>query len=201
MPTSTWKNISTFVEIVRTVQPHSFLDIGIGFGRWGMLVREFTDVWEARCNIDEWTTRIEGIEIYEPYISLHQKAIYNKIHIGDARTLVPTLGPYDLIMAGDVLEHMPKEDAINLINTSKNLANIAFVTSIPLGEDWIRKSYNKNQYEAHVSSWEENELISLGASWKNVTTVPDGRRIGLFCFLSEQYKASHPRCPFGMEEI
>lgn len=45
MPTSTWKNISTFIEIIRSVQPRSFLDIGIGFGRWGLLVREYTDVW------------------------------------------------------------------------------------------------------------------------------------------------------------
>ena len=44
MPSSTWHNIETFVEIIRELKPASFLDIGVGNGKWGFLVREYTDV-------------------------------------------------------------------------------------------------------------------------------------------------------------
>ncbi len=59
--------------------PMSVLDIGIGFGIFGFLAREYTDVRLGRYF--NWKTRIDGIEIFEKYITHLQREIYNNIYI------------------------------------------------------------------------------------------------------------------------
>ena len=61
MGTSNWQNISYCVGVLRRLKPASVLDVGTGFGRWGVLCREFLDVWEGREARSLWQTRIEGI--------------------------------------------------------------------------------------------------------------------------------------------
>lgn len=64
MGTSNWQNLSYCVELIRQADPSSILDIGVGFGRWGMLCREFLDVWQGRVFREQWQTRIEGSKFF-----------------------------------------------------------------------------------------------------------------------------------------
>ena len=41
MGTSNWQNLSFCVDLIRYVSPKSVLDVGVGFGRWGMICREY----------------------------------------------------------------------------------------------------------------------------------------------------------------
>lgn len=41
MGTSNWQNISYNIDLVKRLDPQSVLDIGAGFGRWGILFRSF----------------------------------------------------------------------------------------------------------------------------------------------------------------
>jgi hypothetical protein len=184
MPSSTWHNIEMFVEIIRELRPASFLDVGVGNGKWGFLVREYTDVWDGHFLRAQWNCKIEGVEIYEPYIveNTHQRAIYNQIHIGDVTSIVDTLGSFDVIYAGDVLEHIEKEASVKLVRRLSAMANMALVCSIPLGDEWLGKRGYDNSHEDHVSSWDVQELKALGFSYYNVTPDPanETRRIGFF---------------------
>src|SRR3712207_6933182 len=56
---------------------------GIGFGLWGCLLRQYLDVWAGRIQRDQWTTRIDGIEIDPKRIQPHAQHLYNEIIIGD----------------------------------------------------------------------------------------------------------------------
>jgi len=47
MPTSNWQNISYNIDLIRKIKPQSILDVGVGFGRWGILLREFLELWEG----------------------------------------------------------------------------------------------------------------------------------------------------------
>jgi hypothetical protein len=192
MPSSTWHNIETFVEIIRELQPASFLDIGVGNGKWGFLVREYVDVWNGRFLQSQWSCIIDGVEIYEPYINQnsHQRAIYNNIHIGDATHIVNQLGQYDVIYAGDVLEHIEKVASIGLVRQQTGMAKKALICSIPLGVEWLGKRNYENRHEDHASSWEIGELKNLGFTFFNVTADPanETRRIGFFVHTSSDLK-------------
>lgn len=192
MPSSTWHNIETFVEIIRKLQPASFLDVGVGNGKWGFLVREYTDVWDGHFVRSQWKCNIEGIEIYEPYISenTHQREIYDRIHIGDATSVINLLGTFDVIYAGDVLEHIEKDESVKLVRQLIAKTQKALICSIPLGTEWLGKRGYENGYEDHISSWQLQELTGLGFRYYNVTVDPanEKRSIGFFVHTCDDLK-------------
>lgn len=189
MPTSTWRGIEAFVESVRISESQSFLDVGVGNGKWGFLFREYADVWNGRFVRESWTSVVDGIEIYPPYISEHQRAIYSNIHIGDACDIVPTLGEYDMVYAGDVIEHIEKGSAVTLIRSCCQRARKLVLLSIPIGREWLGPRPWDNKHEDHVSSWEAAELSELGFKWQRLDLAPDGRRrIGLFALTKGDLK-------------
>jgi hypothetical protein len=136
-----------------STNPESVLDVGIGFGRWGFLCREMLDVFAGRVRKDQWRARIEGVEIFEAYLQDHQRYIYDKIHIGDAKVVVPTLGEYGVVIIGDMLEHLNKDDAWGLFRSAMDRARIGLILNIPIGEGWLRGDVSENKYEDHLSWW------------------------------------------------
>ncbi len=182
MGTSNWQNIPYCVEILMKIAPKSVLDVGVGFGRWGMIVREFCDVWFQRVFRDQWAVRLEGIEAFARSITDYHRVFYNQIHLGDAAELVGKLpGPWDVTIYGDVLEHFTKKTAVRLIETS--LANSAYVLlNIPLGEEHPQEDAYGNEYERHRSSWEAEEFNAYPLVRKAFFHDYCGRRFGTFCF-------------------
>jgi len=68
MSTSNWQNISYNIDLVKKLNPKSILDIGVGFGRWGILFREFLEVWGSNNYSGDWERVIDGVEIFPDYI-------------------------------------------------------------------------------------------------------------------------------------
>ena len=66
MPTSVPYGVPIIAGAARQLRPKSVLDVGIGFGKYGMLFREYLDIWDMECVADydpaAWKTRIDGIE-------------------------------------------------------------------------------------------------------------------------------------------
>jgi hypothetical protein len=54
MGTSDAANIPFVVSELQRLQPQSILDVGMGFGKWGVLAREYLDVWGGRCRPADW---------------------------------------------------------------------------------------------------------------------------------------------------
>jgi predicted TPR repeat methyltransferase len=91
-------------------RPSAVLDAGIGFGLWGALLRQYLDVWSGRILPADWTTRIDGMELDERRVLPHARHLYTEILVGDIRELVPCRAErqrYDVILFGDVIEHLP----------------------------------------------------------------------------------------------
>lgn len=84
MGTSNWQHIPFCVEVLMRIEPRRVLDVGVGFGRWGIIVREFCDVWFGRVLPEQWSVYVEGIEAFAPSISSYHSSFYNKIWVGDA---------------------------------------------------------------------------------------------------------------------
>ena len=138
--------------------PTSILDIGIGFGKFGFLAREYTDVFHSRYF--DWETRIDGIEIFEKYITQLQQEIYDHIYIGNAIDILPTLGCYDMIICSDVLEHLSEQDGTILLDLIKNQSKFAMITT-PVTVLHQEAQYN-NEHEKHISAWSKETLSNWG---------------------------------------
>src|SRR5438034_9836900 len=114
MPSSRPNTIPTVIHLVRQLQPKSVLDVGIGFGKWGHLFREYTDINEAERNPARyqrrnWRVKIDGIEGHAAYLTRMHRSLYNDIHVGHACILMKQVPPYDLIFRCDVIEHLEQD--------------------------------------------------------------------------------------------
>lgn len=163
MPSSLHYHIADVLSIIGRLQPASFLDVGCGFGRWGFLVREHLDVLHERYSRESWSARIDAVEVFEPYICGHHRYLYDNIYIGRIEELLPTLGVYDVILAGEILEHIEKSASLATLAQLRDKARKALIVSVPLGHDWPQGEVLGNPAEAHVSTWTAEELNRLGA--------------------------------------
>lgn len=140
------------------IQPKRVVDIGVGFGRWGMILREFGEVWFNRVLPHEWEVEIEGIEAFEGSIVDYHRQFYNRIHLGDALEVLPDLdGNWSLAILGDVLEHFYKSDGERLLADLVERSDYVMV-NLPLGEDWPQEDMYENPYEEHKAVWELSDF-------------------------------------------
>lgn len=90
---------------------------------------------------------IDGVEIYYPNIVDHKLAIkYTNIYNEDIKNFKYGYNYYDLIIFGDVLEHMTIEDAQYVLNYAiprcKN-----FIVAVPY---CYKQKANENKWEEHI---------------------------------------------------
>ncbi len=161
MPTSVPYCIPTIAGVARQIRPASVLDVGIGFGKYGVLFREYLEIWEMR-NVGDydrsrWKTRIDGIEATAEYLTPLHEYIYDKIHIGDVRTIIDSLGRYDVVIMGDVLEHFDKETGTQLLDALYAHTNKCLLLTFP-ENCAINHDVLENPFESHRSSWNRKEF-------------------------------------------
>lgn len=115
MPPSHFYQLNEIMELIVLTKPNRILDVGLGFGKYGFLCREYLDLLDGRQKINDWRRQIDGIEIFNAYITPLQEQIYNHIYIGNALDILPALKePYDLILLIDVIEHFDRPDGERL---------------------------------------------------------------------------------------
>jgi hypothetical protein len=156
--TSNWQNISYNIELVRKLNPKSVLDVGVGFGRWGILFREFLEIWDNSNYDGNWERVIDGVEIFPDYIKDYHRYFYSNIYIENAlEYLRKTDKQYDLINFGDVIEHLPKQDGEELIRLAMDKSRYVLI-NIPIGKHWVQEGTKDNPHEAHRSVWYNNDF-------------------------------------------
>jgi len=140
------------MELVQITKPQSVLDIGIGFGKFGFLCREYLELWDGRNIYDDWRHRIDGIEAFEKYITPVHDRIYDNIYTGDALSVLPTLETtYDLVLLIDVIEHFTIEDGLRLLEMCATRSK-ACIISTPHDVSSQGDCFD-NSYEIHRSQW------------------------------------------------
>lgn len=160
MGTSSWQNIPFCIELMRRIDPSTVLDVGIGFGRWGFVSREFLEAWHERPLPRDWKLRVDGIEAFPPAITGYHRLLYNQIFEGDALAILPSLSTrYDLVILGDVLEHFAKSAALRLMDSALSTGRYVLLV-VPLGADWPQGERYGNPFERHLSEWNSPEIMS-----------------------------------------
>ena len=165
MPSSRASAIPTIVQLVVQLQPDSILDVGVGFGKWGHLFREYTDVCQSsldppRYQRPNWKVRIDGIEGHKPYLTPMHDFLYDHIYQGNAAQILPTLPKYDLIFLGDVIEHFDKATGLALLREAIGKSNKAVIVSTPKYET-DQGACCDNELERHRSLWGAGDFQSL----------------------------------------
>ncbi len=162
MPTSIWTSLSFILNEIMKLSPtpQSVLDVGLGSGKYGFLCREYLTYWNSPV---PRRITIHGIEAFPDYITPLQKQIYDEIFIGDALSILGSLGTqsYDLLLLIDVLEHFEKTVGHDLLRECQRVAKAVIVSTPsqfwPQGENW------GNAAEKHLCLWTKHELKKCGA--------------------------------------
>lgn len=175
MPTSTPYAVPIVASVLRQLKPASVLDVGVGFGKYGFVVREYLDVWDIsdyrEYGKDRWRTRLEGIEATSEYITPLQEYLYDTIHRGEAQSVIDGLGQYDVIVMGDVLEHFEKDEGRRLVRKLYDHADRCVLLMFPPDCD-RNEDVLGNPYESHRSGWNRRDF----SSYENVAfRVLEGR--------------------------
>jgi len=176
MPTSNWQNIACSVGLIRAANPASVLDVGVGFGLWGILCRKFLEASNGRYFPDQWKVRIDGIEVFRKYIMSYHSFFYTNLYIGDARHIVDALShSYDLTILGDVLEHFEKAEARLFLEKCLKKSKRVLI-HIPIGPDWPQGAVYGNAHERHLSFWSMEdfrtyEVVSKHRFWDEAKRV------------------------------
>lgn len=194
MPLSIWHGMEDALQAIVARRPDAVLDAGIGFGLWGALLRQYLDVWSGRIQREQWRTRIDGIEIDPRRVQPHARHLYTEIVVGDIRDVVPRRAAehaYDVILFGDVIEHLPKPDGLTLLATAVELARDAVIVRIPLGDGWRREG--REPPDHHRSQWYAADFAGLACELRQYDFI--GNPYGLVTI-----EASPARSPLAEVE-
>ena len=171
MPYSSESGKAYIRNIVGRVKHERMLDIGCGSGTYAKM---FPDA--------RWT----GVEVWEPYIEEFKlNELYEEIILADARAVnLVRLGHFDVVMLGDVLEHMEKDEAVALLDKARSVADTVIV-SIPIGH-YPQDAYNGNPHEKHVTdNWTEKEFRE---TFGEPTVGYIENEIGVYCWSNQKVR-------------
>lgn len=150
------------VEEIRRMNYPTILDVGAGSGKWGQLLKDIAvvdavEVWPANAR-----SIPDGL-----YRSIYEKDIAFFAY----QDLYP--GVYDVVILGDVLEHLEGDIGQYLVEQLKrNVSNI-FLT-IPVTECVQDGNALGNPYETHRFQWSDKELRILGFNLMHVGANSNG---------------------------
>lgn len=152
MPISDWHGLSDVTNEIIRVAPRSVLDLGIGFGLYGAICREYLDGMHGRCRPDQWETTIIGVEAHGAY---HNPAW----ELYDGVTVAPFADSYsgfDLVLMIDSLEHLEPEAGRKFL-ASLVAHNKHVIVSVPNGLMEQGAAFG-NEFERHRTTFNGSEF-------------------------------------------
>lgn len=156
MPISSVEGKDWTRERIRALGPVSVLDVGAGAGTYATLLAEVP------------TTGLTALEVFEPYVHTYRlHELYDEVLLGDARTTdLPTA---DVVILGDVAEHMEQVEAQHLWARAAQAARRAVYLSIPIVH-YPQGALEHNHHEVHVvDDWDHDKVLAafdgIGAYW------------------------------------
>lgn len=164
MPSSFADSFPPIVQILIEENPAKIIDIGPGWGKYGLACREYLPDLKA----------LHAIEVPQGRIPV-QDCIYDWVYVGDARTFTSPQfwGRWDLALLIDVIEHMSISQGHDLLDQVLG-SGCNVLVSTP--KQWFTQCDEENPFESHVSHW----------TWRNFRRhgiVRDGSTIDSIIYL------------------
>lgn len=145
MPVSDFHGISDIAGEIQRLSPNSVLDLGIGFGLFGVLCREILDARFGRCEAQSWQSEIYGFEVFVSYMNPCWR-VYDDVLVRDFRS--EEHKGFDLVLMIDSLEHLSPEEGRPFLRQLVR-DNRHVIISVPNGRMDQGETYG-NSAEAHL---------------------------------------------------
>ncbi len=138
MPTSEHWQIPRVVDVLVRERPQTVLDVGAGYGKYGLLAREYGGA-----------VRVDAVDAVPPRFP-----VYDHVYLGDLRSLeslLPADPPrWDLALFVDAIEHLEKDEAWKVLEALVRRARRVLITT-PWG--FRPQEIAGMPYETHRSGW------------------------------------------------
>ncbi len=151
MPYSSFIFDDAIAQVIKLVNPKVFLDLGAGAGKYGSIVRKI-----------DHSINIIAIEIEKDYLerfNLH--SIYDEIwNVPIINLMLPEYYNihFDVVMAGDVLEHLKKSEGIDILNF---LIYRSRWIIVEFPHRYLQNAVDGYTSEAHISVWTEDDFSAF----------------------------------------
>jgi len=150
MPVSHHEGKSFICDRLIRDNPIDILDVGPGEGIYSILMRPELDYgayWEC-------------VEVWEPYVKKFDlESKYDSVIVDDVRNLTPWQFMRDVVIFGDVIEHLPRDEGVEVLERAKERAEIVIV-SIPIVH-MPQGAYQGNPHEAHLAHYTFEEMYDI----------------------------------------
>lgn len=148
------------------------LDIGPGDGKWGYVLKDHYE-------------NIDAIEIFEPYVERYNlKQFYKKVTVGNFLDL--DFDYYDVIIMGDVFEHVKRNEAQEWLKKIKNkCGELIIVVPFEYEQEWDGDYENKwghhHQPDLNPTVMDENFPEIILRKWVDCgDSAGKGKGFGLY---------------------
>lgn len=152
MPLSNADNWPPIADFLESLQPEGIVDLGIGAGFAGAVVRNYLEGRHGCCRPDQWGVRLIGFEGFADYRNPMWE-LYDHVYIEDFSKpeIYEGLKGWPLVMICDAIEHVEKTEAMIILQTLvENNTNV--LVSVPLGTCEQGACFG-NDFECHRSTW------------------------------------------------
>lgn len=170
MPESQQSKIGTdlIINKILTNTAQHVLDLGAGEAKWGKLLKGKV-------------ARVDGVEVWKKYIDKYKlHNFYDKLYNVNMKDFIFET-EYNTAILGDVLEHLPKEEAEIFLANLKSKVNVIYLT-IPVTVCIQDGNAIGNPYETHHYQWSDKEIrFDLGFELLNVS-VNDNGLVAVGCY-------------------
>ncbi|KON27191.1 hypothetical protein AC481_05530 [miscellaneous Crenarchaeota group archaeon SMTZ-80] len=178
MPISQLHQLNEIMELILLTNPKSVLDVGVGFGKYGFLSREYLELLDGRQKYNDWKRQIDGIEVFKDYLTPVHDFIYNHIYIGNALEIIPTIKTkYALVLLIDILEHLDYREGIKLLNNCQEVGS-SILVSTPKNIGFQNASFG-NPFETHKFQWRKKHFNQF----EKRVFIPNDN--SLICYIGE----------------
>lgn len=170
MANSPFQDTVFVMKFLHSLEPESVLDVGAGFGRWGFLCRCHLGPGESLTTTPDQKPIIDAVEFFPRNVNPVYDAVYNHTWQGDIVEILPSLGMYDVILCGHMIEHFEKGIAWRLIEGLSAHARKAVVICLPF-YDSLRGPVCGNEREAHLSMWIPSDFRGKASVVKEFSSI------------------------------
>jgi hypothetical protein len=159
------RNIEPVLALVDQVDPASVVDVGIGFGKWALLLREWALSKAAEAGdltpVDDLL--VFGVES-APYFAAMPwlDTLYDDVIWGDAAEAFELWRP-DLVLLVDVVEHWPVPAGIEHVG-GWLAEGVAVIVSTPIDPVMYEVDYYGDGCPRHCSRWSPDDAAGLAAA-------------------------------------
>jgi len=161
LPISDIHAIPAIVNEVYRLQPERMIELGIGFGKYGVLCREVLDAIYGRCRPDQWRRTIHGVEGFDQYRNPCWDA-YDAVEVRDFSTASGRPSGWDLVLMVDSLEHLEPAAGGELLEYLVS-NNRSVIVSVPRGPMPQGATFG-NEFECHRTTFSGSEFAQYGAT-------------------------------------